>query len=162
MRKNILSIIGVLLIVTSFFYAKKLIANKKKPRPVAAKVVKTVFTGTIQNSTMPIIISANGNLTTKQYVELYCEVEGVFRPWSYLLKLGQNNRKGQTLIRVDVSEYYATVKSSKKTQFFNFFSVYYNVAQLSKNLSDLEKTLNILEDRLVRAQYHSIMVKTQN
>jgi len=80
MRKNILSIIGVLLIVTSFFYAKKLIANKKKPRPVAAKVVKTVFTGTIQNSTMPIIISANGNLTTKQYVELYCEVEGVFRP----------------------------------------------------------------------------------
>ncbi|WP_397361916.1 efflux RND transporter periplasmic adaptor subunit [Olleya sp. R77988] len=113
MRNIILSIIGLLLIVGSFFVAKQLIANKKKPKPVAAKVVKTVFTDTVQNTTIPIVIPAQGNLTAKQRVELYSEVQGVFRSGSKLFKPGQTYRKGQTLIRVDASEYYASVQSSK-------------------------------------------------
>ena len=70
MRKIILSIIGILLIVASFFYAKKLIADKNKPKPVQAKVVKTVFTDTIQNNTIQIIIAANGSLEAKRRVEI--------------------------------------------------------------------------------------------
>ena len=113
MRKIILSILGVLFIIASFIFAKNLIDNKKKPKPVASKVIKTVFIDTVQNGTIPIVIAANGNLTAKQRVELYSEVQGVFRNGSYLFKPGQTYRKGQTLIRVDASEYYATVQSSK-------------------------------------------------
>jgi len=41
MRKNILSIIGIILIGVSIFIAKKLIDNKNQPKPVIPKVVKT-------------------------------------------------------------------------------------------------------------------------
>lgn len=113
MRKIILSILGVLLILASFFIAKSLIANKNKPKPVQAKVIKTVFTDTVQNGTIPIIIPANGSLTAKRRLELYSEVQGVFRTGSKLFKPGQQYRAGQTLIRIDASEYYATVQSAK-------------------------------------------------
>lgn len=113
MRKIILSILGVLFIIAAIFISKSLVDNKNKPKPIAAKVIKTVFTDTVNNTTIPIVIAANGNLTAKQRVELYSEVQGIFRNGSYLFKPGQNYRKGQTLIRVDAAEYYASVQSSK-------------------------------------------------
>lgn len=113
MRNIILSILGVLFIIATVFISKLLIDNKNKPKPIAAKVIKTVFTDTVNNTTIPIVIPANGNLTAKQRVELYSEVQGIFRNGSYLFKPGQNYRKGQTLIRVDAAEYYASVQSSK-------------------------------------------------
>ncbi|MFD2542328.1 efflux RND transporter periplasmic adaptor subunit [Lacinutrix gracilariae] len=113
MRNIILSIIGVLVIVASFLFAKKLIADKNKPKPVQAKVVKTVFTDTIQNATIPIVIAANGNLEAKRRLEIYAEVQGVFKPGSKLFKPGQEYKAGQSLIKIDASEYYASVQSSK-------------------------------------------------
>lgn len=113
MRNIILSIIGVVLIIASIFFAKKLIDNKNKPRPVAAKVVKTVFVDTVKNATIPIVLPANGNLTAKQRVELYSEVQGIFRTGNKLFKPGQTYRRGETLIRIDASEYYASVQSAK-------------------------------------------------
>jgi multidrug efflux pump subunit AcrA (membrane-fusion protein) len=113
MRNIILSIIGVVLIIASIFFAKNLIANKNKPRPVAAKVVKTVFVDTVKNATIPIVLPANGNLTAKQRVELYSEVQGIFRNGNKLFKPGQMYRRGEALIRIDASEYYASVQSAK-------------------------------------------------
>jgi multidrug efflux pump subunit AcrA (membrane-fusion protein) len=113
MRKIILSIIGVLLIIGSFLFAKKLIADKNKPKPVKAKIVKTIFTDTVQNSTIPIVIAANGSLEAKRRLEIYAEVQGIFKPGSKLFKPGQEFRAGQTLIKIDAAEYYASVQSSK-------------------------------------------------
>ena len=113
MRKLILTILGVLLIIASFFFAYKLIESKNKVKPVPQKVVKTVFVDTVKNSTIPIVIPANGNLTAKRRVELYAEVQGIFTPGTTLFKAGQTCRQGQTLIRIDASEYYASVQSAK-------------------------------------------------
>tara|TARA_R110002050_G_scaffold184989_1_gene318752 strand:- start:6086 stop:7216 length:1131 start_codon:yes stop_codon:yes gene_type:complete len=115
MRKIILSVIGILLVVLSFLFAKKLIADKHKPKPVKEKIVKTVFTDTVLNSTIQIIIPANGSLVAKRRVELYAEVQGVFKPSNMLFKPGQKYHKGQALIRIDASEYYASVQSSKSS-----------------------------------------------
>ena len=113
MRKLILTILGVLLIIASFFFAYKLIESKNKVKPVPQKVVKTVFVDTVKNSTIPIVIPANGNLTAKRRIELYAEVQGIFTPGTTLFKAGQTYRQGQTLIRIDASEYYASVQSAK-------------------------------------------------
>ncbi|MBP1840280.1 efflux RND transporter periplasmic adaptor subunit [Formosa algae] len=113
MRKIILTVLGILLIVASFFLAKYLIDNKNKVKPVAPKVVKVVFADTVKNSTIPIVIPANGNLTAKRRFELYAEVEGIFKPGNVLFKAGQTYKKGQTLIRIEDSEYYSTVQSAK-------------------------------------------------
>ncbi|WP_417196035.1 efflux RND transporter periplasmic adaptor subunit [Bizionia sp.] len=113
MRNIILSILGVLLILGSFFIAKHLIDSKTKPKPVIEKVIKTVYTDTVKNSTIPILIPANGSLVAKQRVELYAEVQGIFKPGTKLFKPGQYYKKGETLIKIDASEYYASVQSAK-------------------------------------------------
>lgn len=113
MRNIILTIIGILLIAGSIFVAKKLIDSKTKPKPVANKIVKTVFIDTVQNSTVKIVIPANGSLVAKRRVELYAEVQGIFKPSNKLFKPGQNFSKGEALIRIDASEYYASVQAAK-------------------------------------------------
>lgn len=113
MRKIILSVIGILLIVLSFLFAEKLIADKNKPKPVREKVVKTVFIDTVLNRTVQIVIPANGSLTAKRRLEIYAEVQGVFKPSNVLFKPGQKYKQGQALIRIDASEYYAGVQSAK-------------------------------------------------
>jgi len=113
MRKIILAILGVLLIVGAVFIGEKIASSKKKKRPVAEKVIKTVFTDTVQNKTVQIIIPANGSLVAKRRVELYAEVQGIFKSSGKLFRPGQKYRSGQTLIRIDAAEYYAGVQSSK-------------------------------------------------
>lgn len=113
MRKIILTILGVLLIVGAYFGSTYIANNKKKKRPTPAKVVKTVFTDTVQNQTVQIVIPANGSLVAKRRVELYSEVQGVFKTRGKLFRPGQEYRQGETLIRIDASEYYASVQSSK-------------------------------------------------
>ncbi|GAA4275669.1 efflux RND transporter periplasmic adaptor subunit [Aquimarina mytili] len=113
MRNIILSILGLLLIAGAIFFAKKIIDSKTRPKPRPTKVIKTVFVDTIQNETISIRIAANGNLTAKRRLELYAEVQGVFKGGTKLFKTGQKYRKGQALIRIDASEYYASVQSAK-------------------------------------------------
>lgn len=113
MRNVILAILGFLLIVGAVFLAKKIADSKTKFKPKSAKVIKTVFVDTTNNTTVPITITANGNLIAKRRLDLYAEVQGVFKGGSQLFKAGQYYKKGQSLIRIDASEYYATVQSAK-------------------------------------------------
>ena len=121
MRKILLSVLGVLIIVGAIFGAKALIDNKKSFKPKAQKVVKTVFTQEVKNGTVPIVVSANGNLVAKKRLELYTEVQGVFRNGNKLFRAGQEYRAGETIIRLDASEYYASVQSAK-SQLYNLLT----------------------------------------
>ena len=123
LRKIILSILGIALIFISVFFAKKIIANKKKPRSVSTKVVKSVLLDTVKNKTVPVVISANGNLQAKQRVELYSEVQGIFKSGNKLFRAGQVYTKGQALIRIDASEYSANVQSAKSNLYNSISSV---------------------------------------
>lgn len=113
MRNIILSILGVLLIAGALYFGKIIASDKDKKKPVPKKIVKTIYTDTVQNSTVPIIIPANGSLVAKRRVELYAEVQGIFKTNRKLFKPGQKYRRGETLIRIDAAEYYASVQSSK-------------------------------------------------
>ncbi len=113
MRKIILSILGILIIIASFFLAKQIIDSKSRPKAKVEKVVKTVFTETVANGIVSIIVPANGNLRAKRRVELYAEVQGVFQKGNKLFKAGQPYGQGETIIKIDASEYYASVQSSK-------------------------------------------------
>jgi membrane fusion protein, multidrug efflux system len=112
-RKIILAILGVLLIVASIYGAIAIVNSKTTPRPRPEKVVKTVFVDTVMNGVVPIVVPANGNLVAKLRVELYSEVQGVFLRGNSLFKAGQAYRSGETIIRIDAAEYYASVQSAK-------------------------------------------------
>ena len=118
MRKIILFIIGLLIILGAILAARAIISNSVKPKPVAQKVVKTVFVETAENGDVPIVIPANGSLNAKNRLELFAEVQGIFLNSSHDFKPGQKFRRGQTLLRLDASEYYASVQAAK-SEFFN-------------------------------------------
>jgi len=114
MRKITLSILlGILLIGGSIFVANWIVDSKKERKPRVQKVVKTVFVDTVANGVVPIKVPANGNLVAKNRVELYAEVQGVFKKGSKLFKTGQEYGSGQTLIKIDAAEYYASVQAAK-------------------------------------------------
>ncbi len=118
MRKIIISVLLGFVVIGGSIYLANLIVNSKENRkPQPKKVVKTVFVDTVKNSTVAIKIPTNGNLVAKNRVELFAEVQGVFRKGSQLFKTGQEYRKGQTLIRIDASEYYASVQAAKSELF---------------------------------------------
>ncbi len=123
MRKIIFTGLGIVLILASFFFAKMIIDNKKVFKPRAQKVVKTVFTEVVENKTIPIVVTANGNLTAKQRVELYAEVQGVFRRGNKLFKEGQSYRQGETIINIDAQEYTASVQSAKSNLYNELTSI---------------------------------------
>ncbi len=123
MRKIILSVLGVLLIVAAVFFAKKIADSKKSFKPKAEKVVKTVFAEVVQNGTVSIVVPANGNLMAKSRVELYAEVQGVFKRGNKLFKEGQAYRSGETIIRIDASEYAANVQSAKSNLYNQLTSI---------------------------------------
>ncbi len=123
MRKIILSVLGLLLIVGAYFGAKTIIASKKSYKPKAEKVVKTVFTEVVENGAVPIIVPANGNLRAKRRVELYSEVQGVFRGGNKLFKTGTAYQKGEAIIRIDASEYAASVQSAKSNLYNQLTSI---------------------------------------
>lgn len=118
MRKIILSFIGVSFILIALYLGKSISENKKKARPVAVKAIKTVFIDTVNNGTVKIIIPANGSLTAKRRIELFSEVQGVFRVGPKLFRAGQKYRLGDFFIRIDNTEYYANVQSAK-SNFYN-------------------------------------------
>lgn len=118
MRKIILYILGALLLVVAYFGAQYIIANSEQPKPQAEEIVKTVFVENVKNKTVPIVITATGNLIAKNRLELYSEVQGVFRSSARDFKAGQPYNKGETLIRMDAAEYYASVQAAR-SEFYN-------------------------------------------
>ena len=157
MRKLIISaILGAILILASLYFAGVIAGSKDNRRPQSPKVVKTVFVDTVQNKTIPLVVPANGNLKAKKRVELYSEVQGVFRPGSKLFRSGQEYAAGQTLIRIDADEYYASVQSAKSTLYNLLTSIMpdlrldypeiYPKWQTYLNSFDMEKTTPALPE----------------
>jgi len=117
MRNIIIIIISIVLLGGSIFLAKYLINNKKKPTPTVEKVVKTVFTETVNNSSIPLIITTNGNLVAKNKIELYAEVQGVLESTSKEFKQGTSYYKGETIIKINSDEFYANLQAQKSNLF---------------------------------------------
>lgn len=109
MRNLILILIGVVLIGLAGYTAKVLIDNKNKPKPIVPKVIKTVFLDTVSNSAVPIAIKANGSLTAKRKIEIYSEVQGIFKSTNKPFKPGVDYSRGQLLLSLDGKEYYSSL-----------------------------------------------------
>jgi len=113
MRKIILYILGVLVLALAVWVSYLLVSREKEKRPSPVRQVKTVFVDTVRNAAVPIAVNANGNLVAKERVALFAEVQGVFQGSSHPFKPGQPFRKGEVLLRIDASEYQASVQSAK-------------------------------------------------
>ncbi|MGB3591970.1 MAG: HlyD family efflux transporter periplasmic adaptor subunit [Nonlabens sp.] len=113
MRKIVLSIIAVALLIAAIFGAKYLKESKQAPKSKPKKEYKIVAVDTVENATIPIEVNANGNLVAKKRIQLFSEVSGVFKSTGKLYRAGQQYKKGETIISIDNSEFYAQVQSAR-------------------------------------------------
>ena len=118
MRKLLSIAFGILLLVGAVFIAKYLIDNKKKPKPRFEKIVKTVFVDEVINKDIPIVITTSGNLTAKNKIDLFAEVQGVLKLSAKDFKAGTFYSKGENIIRINSDEFYANLQS-QKSNFYN-------------------------------------------
>ncbi len=123
MRKAISIILAILLIIGAVFIAKNLIANKQKPKSVANKIIKTVFTEEVINTATPIVITANGNLEAKNRIEIYSEVQGLLKNSSKYFKPGTTYRKGEIILQINNEEYYANLQAQKSNLYNSITSI---------------------------------------
>lgn len=114
MRKGISTVLALLLLAGAFILAKYIIDTKQRPTPKFDKIVKTAFIQNVENTTVPIIISTNGNLMAKNKIELYSEVQGVLlmNP-SKEFKSGTSFQKAEIIINMNSEEFKANLLAQK-------------------------------------------------
>jgi len=115
MRKLIISGIGLAIFALSLLLSNYFKNSKKNFKPKATKIEKTVFVETVKNEEIPIKITANGNLIAKHKVEIYSEVQGVLQITGKDFRVGTAYKKGQTLLRINNQEFYASIQSQRST-----------------------------------------------
>ncbi len=118
MKKFSSIILAVILIGVSSLIAWSLINNKTTQTGKVATIKKSVYTQTVQNGKVPVIIETSGNLIAKNKIELYAEVQGVLRFGNKDFKPGTYYDKGETILNINNDEQAALLQTTK-TAFFN-------------------------------------------
>ena len=115
MRKLIIVGAGVVVLALSFAISNYFKNSKKLPIQKEVKIEKTVFAEVVKNGDVAISITANGNVTAQNKVAIFSEVQGVLQGTGKEFKAGVSYRKGQTLLRINSQEFYATIQSQRST-----------------------------------------------
>ncbi|PKH52329.1 efflux transporter periplasmic adaptor subunit [Tenacibaculum sp. Bg11-29] len=115
MRKLIIVGAGIIVLLVASLISSYFKNSKKKPEHKVTKVEKTVFVKEVKNGDVAIVISANGNLVAKNKVDIYSEVQGVLRPTGKDFRAGVSYNKGQTLLRINSQEFYASIQSQRSS-----------------------------------------------
>ncbi|MDB4088651.1 HlyD family efflux transporter periplasmic adaptor subunit [Flavobacteriales bacterium] len=114
MKKTIQSIIGAVLILAfSGWVFGVFSSSKKTPEKNTTVTLKSVVTKKVVNSVLPIQIKSTGSILAKDRTVLYSEVQGIFQQTSKPFKPGVRYSRGQALIRINNTEYAASVKSQR-------------------------------------------------
>jgi membrane fusion protein (multidrug efflux system) len=113
MRKIIIIAAGIVLLLAGFFLKNILTDSKKAPKQKIEKIVKAAFVESVTNTSIPIYISANGNLIAKNRVQLFSEVQGVLQLTGKEFKPGVTYQKGQTILKINSDEHFANLQAQK-------------------------------------------------
>ncbi len=113
MKKQIQIPIALGIIILALGIKKIMESSKKTPEKKTEKTLKLVTTTLVSNSSLPVQIQSTGSIVAKDRAVLYSEVQGIFQQTSKPFKAGVRYSSGQALIRINNSEYAASVKSQR-------------------------------------------------
>ncbi len=113
LRKWILFFLGITILFVSFKFSQS-IANANTPdRKEGKSIVKEVYTREVTNGSYQVQIPSNGILQAYRRVSLTSRVQGLMQTINPLFKVGQKYKAGQTLVKIDASDYSANVKAQR-------------------------------------------------
>tara|TARA_B100001146_G_scaffold203057_1_gene195381 strand:+ start:488 stop:1594 length:1107 start_codon:yes stop_codon:yes gene_type:complete len=113
MRKIVSLISGIVLILLAYYISNEIASSKKTSKVIVNELSKAVYVEKVKNISNPISIKANGKLTSSNRIEIYSEVQGIFKLGEKKFKPGQSYTKGETMIEIDGDEFFASVKATK-------------------------------------------------
>jgi membrane fusion protein (multidrug efflux system) len=113
MKKKLQLPIAIGIIALALGVKKMMESSKKAPDKKTTKTIKSITTTLVSNSSLPIQIQSTGSIMAKDRAVLYSEVQGIFQQTSKPFKAGVRYSNGQALIRINNSEYAASVKSQR-------------------------------------------------
>lgn len=114
MRTVLLSILGVAILVGSFFMAKKIMAPKESKTGAYREKSTKVFVDDVQNGQVPIAVKVNGRLEAVDELELFAEVQGVFQS-DKKFRPGTAYSKGELIIKVNDTQDRANLKAQRSS-----------------------------------------------
>jgi multidrug efflux pump subunit AcrA (membrane-fusion protein) len=104
-----LIVLGFVILYGSYKISQT-IANSRPSKNREFKVVtKEVYTRKVTNGSYQVQIPSNGVLNAFKRISLTSRVQGVMQTIKPLFKVGQNYKKGQTLVQIDASDFNANV-----------------------------------------------------
>lgn len=115
MKKNhIVLLISVVIIILGIFLAKLIIDSRKQaPAPVKAETVKYAEIKKVEYNTYPIEIHTSGRVEPAEKVELFAEVQGIYRGGTKEFREGNRFNKGDILVKIDSEEIDLELKTLK-------------------------------------------------
>jgi len=113
LRQIIISAVGILIILGALWYKGILAATERPIPPKAKRATPTVFIQTVKNQNTPITVTASGTLESRDRVDLFAEVQGIFEYSAGSFKPGTYYKKGTTLLRINSDEVRATLRAQK-------------------------------------------------
>ena len=113
MKKKLQLPIAIGIIALALGVKKMMESSKKAPDKKTTKTIKSITTTLVSNYSLPIQIQSTGSIMAKDRAVLYSEVQGIFQQTSKPFKAGVKYSNDQALIRINNSEYAASVKSQR-------------------------------------------------
>jgi multidrug efflux pump subunit AcrA (membrane-fusion protein) len=120
-RKWVLFILGFAIIAISFQLSKTIIDSNPPPRKKAKSTIKDVYTISVKNGPYQVQIPSKGVLQAYKRVRITARVQGIMQTINPLFKSGQEYRSGQTLTKIEPSEFRANV-ISRRASLYNLIT----------------------------------------
>ena len=117
-RQRIISlIITVLILVAAIMVYNKLVSQKKERPSSNNDDVTNVILEPVEVRNTPVFIHANGTLLSKNRIDLFSRVQGIFQNSSRPFKPGVRFRKGELLVGLDNRDIYSNLRSARSQLF---------------------------------------------
>ncbi|MEQ8238904.1 MAG: HlyD family efflux transporter periplasmic adaptor subunit [Cyclobacteriaceae bacterium] len=115
LRKILGIVLGISLLFVAFYVAKSLINSNEVPSREVPQVIKTVYSQSVINGEVPIMVKTNGNLISSRKVEIYSEVQGILLESNKPFKSGQSFSKNDVLLRINSREFYTSLLAQRSS-----------------------------------------------
>ncbi|MGB2273725.1 MAG: efflux RND transporter periplasmic adaptor subunit [Flavicella sp.] len=169
MRKLIISFVAILFVIVSYFVKNSLAAKKVQKKQKVEKIVKTVFTEQVMNTSLPIVIRESGSLVAKHKVALFAEAQGVLEVPNDDFRVGVTASKGSVLLQINSDDDTANLLAQKSNfqnaiavilpdlrmdhpKSFPAWEAYFKNFDISSSLQELPTPLNETEKYFVIAK----------
>lgn len=178
MRTLVSVVLGILVLVGSWFIYQNISEKKNAPKGKAFQKTSIAYFTEVNNGAIPVEIKTNGTLKAQERLELYAEVQGVFKATAKAFKPGQRFNKGELLLAIDEQEFVSSIIAQRSQLYdnivgmlpdlkfdqpksFNHWNAYLNEFDINQKLKPLPEPVNerekfFISGKQIVSTYYSI------